>query len=74
MKKTEKEIIERIDQLIRLEATGNAKELADRLCVCERTVFNILKKIREEFKAPVLYIKCKNSYVYDIKGKIVLEF
>jgi len=74
MKKSEKELIERIDQLIRLKNTGNANELANKLDVCERTIFNILKRIREEYKAPVSYNEYKNSYVYDVNGRIVLEF
>jgi len=71
---TERELIKRIDQLLRLKATGNANELANKLGVCERTVYNLIKKIKEEYRAPVSFDEFKNSYGYDVPGRIVLEF
>jgi len=73
MARTERETIARLDQLIRLQ-TGNAKDLAKRLNVCEKTVFNLIDKVKEQYKAPVLFDKYKNTYYYSRPGRIVLEF
>jgi len=74
MAKTEKDIIERVDQLIRLQCTGNAKELGGKLNVCERTAYNILDRVKEKYNAPLSFNKYKNSYIYKRPGRIVLEF
>ena len=41
------QLLERIDQLIKLKATGTPAELAARLGVSERTVYNILETLRD---------------------------
>lgn len=57
------EIIERIDQLIRLKATGRPKQLADRLEVSEATVFRMIETMKE-LNAPICYDLARQSYVY----------
>ncbi|GLU45100.1 HTH domain-containing protein [Allomuricauda sp. NBRC 101325] len=57
------EILERIDQLIRLKATGSPKQLADRLEVSEATVFRIIETMKE-MKAPICYDLKRQSYLY----------
>lgn len=69
----EKEKIERIDQLIRLNATGNAHTLADKLNITERTVFRILNQLKE-LGCPIYFNKAKNSYCYEYEGHIVIKF
>ena len=56
-------LIERIDQLIRMRATGNPKELADRLELSQATVFRLIDVIKE-LGAPVEYNLRYQSYVY----------
>lgn len=57
------EIIERIDQLIRLKATGRPKQLADRLEVSEATVFRMIETMKG-LNAPIYYDLARQSYVY----------
>ena len=65
MKKLAKQIalLERVDQLIQLEATGSPKQLAKRLQVSEATVFRIIETMKG-LNAPVCYDFNKRSYVY----------
>lgn len=57
------EILERMDQLIRLKATGRPKQLAERLEVSEATVFRMIETMKE-MNAPVCYDLARQSYVY----------
>ena len=65
MKKLTKQIavLERVDQLIRLKATGRPRQLASRLKVSEATVFRIIETMKE-LNAPVCYDLNRQSYVY----------
>ena len=55
--------LERIDQLVRMKATGSAKDLANRLGVSERCVFDIISTFKQ-LEAPISYCRTSNSYVY----------
>ncbi|MTI23678.1 helix-turn-helix domain-containing protein [Fulvivirga kasyanovii] len=65
--------IERIDELIRSGATGNAAALASRLNVSKRTVFNDLKWMREK-GAPIFYSTHYNGYRYGKEVVFVVAF
>ncbi|MDD2636837.1 MAG: hypothetical protein PHW82_15195 [Bacteroidales bacterium] len=67
-------LIERLDQLIRLKATGNPANLAKKLNVTERQVYNIINKLKTTYKAPVIFDKDRNSYVYNESGRIIMGF
>ncbi|MCA0959657.1 HTH domain-containing protein [Muricauda ruestringensis] len=56
-------VLERIDQLIRLKATGRPKQLAERLEVSEATVFRMIETMKE-LNAPICYDLTRQSYVY----------
>lgn len=56
-------ILERMDQLIRLKATGKPKQLADKLEVSEATVFRMIETMKE-LNAPICYDLSRQSYVY----------
>lgn len=56
-------ILERMDQLIRLKATGRPKQLAERLEVSEATVFRMIETMKE-MNAPICYDLTRQSYVY----------
>jgi DNA-binding CsgD family transcriptional regulator len=56
--------LERLDQLIRLKATGTPAELARKLDVSERTVYYLIRNLKERDK-PVFYDKERQSYCYD---------
>jgi transcriptional antiterminator len=74
MNLSNKQKIERIDQLIRMETTGNPKELAVKLSISERTVYNLINKMISDFEAPIEFDIGKRSYIYKEKGKIVMKF
>ncbi len=57
------ELLERVDQLIRLKATGRPKRLAERLNVSEATVFRIIDTMKA-MHAPISYNIARQSYIY----------
>jgi DNA-binding IclR family transcriptional regulator len=61
--------IERLDFLIRTRATGTPAELARKLGMSQSQTFQLLKLIKEEMEAPVVYSKTDQSYCYirDVK-------
>ena len=63
-----------IDQLIKLQATGSPKQLAEKLEISERQVYNYLADLKE-LGANMKFDKLKNSYTYasDIELVIVYE-
>ncbi|MBN2237039.1 MAG: HTH domain-containing protein, partial [Bacteroidales bacterium] len=63
-----KEALERIDQLIRHNATGSPKELASRLRITERTVYRIIRQLKE-IGFPIYFNKAIRSYCYEYEGK-----
>jgi hypothetical protein len=67
--------IERIDQLIRLKATGRPSEFARKLGISESQLYEILNVIKVELGGPILYSKSLQSYYYprDIKFKCSFE-
>jgi transcriptional antiterminator len=64
-------LLERVDQLIRLKATGNPKELASRLEVSERTVYNIMENLRD-LGIDLYYCEQRRSYCYN--GSFRIQF
>ncbi len=58
------ETIERIDQLIRMQATGPVDELAERLNISKTKLYRIIN-IMKSLGAPVLYDVGQQSFVYE---------
>ncbi len=58
------ELIERIDQLIRLKATGSPTELAYRLDISKTKLYRIINTMRQ-LNAPVIYDVSLQSFVYE---------
>jgi len=56
--------IERIDNLIRRKATGSPKDLASRLGVSERTIYDCID-LMKSMDAPIYYCRHSQSYCYD---------
>ena len=65
------ERLKRLDQLIRLKATGTPAQLASRLHVSERTVYNEILTLRL-LGAPVEFCKVRNSYFYSYEVEVRL--
>ncbi|TSE07881.1 hypothetical protein [Aquimarina algiphila] len=57
------QIINRIDQLIRLQATGTPEELVSKLGISKTKLYRILKNMRD-LNAPVEYDDVSRNYVY----------
>jgi hypothetical protein len=57
-------LLERLDYLIRNRATGNPVQLAERLDVCDRTVYRLIAHMRE-VGLPIAYDKENETYYYE---------
>ena len=66
--------IQRLDFLIRHEATGNPNNLAKKLEISRRSLFNLFDFLKVELNAPISYNKSRESYVYDYLTKFHLGF
>jgi AraC-like DNA-binding protein len=64
----------RIDQLIRLKATGSPKELSNKLGISESHLYRIIRKMKEDAHCPIVFSKIENSYIYTNNGRLVVEF
>jgi len=56
-------LIERIDQLIRLKATGSTSDLANRLGVARSTVYEIIETMKS-MGAEIKYCRIRRSFYY----------
>lgn len=65
-------MLERLDQLIRLKATGNAKQISEKLHISERTVYYLIEKLKDN-GCPIYYDKYLDSYCYKFKGKLIIK-
>lgn len=66
-------LLERVDQLIRLKATGGPKKLAEKLEISEATVFRMIETMKE-LNAPVYYDWARQSYVYSERTEFKCGF
>lgn len=62
--------IEQLDQLIRLESTGNPEECAKKLSISKRSLYCLIDELKTGFECPIAYSRSKGSYIYTKKGKI----
>ncbi|UII34252.1 helix-turn-helix domain-containing protein [Fulvivirga ulvae] len=67
------EKIERLDLQIRQGSTGNAAELAQKLGISKRSVFNYLKWMKDR-GAPITFSRIRKSYIYDQEVEFVATF
>jgi len=56
--------IERLDQLIRLKSTGTPKELAQRLGISKKTLYNTLNFMKNE-GAKIYFCTSRQSFCYE---------
>ncbi len=68
-----KDKIDRLDQLIKLKATGSPQQLAKKLDITERTVYRIIKQLKE-MGCPISYDKARKSYCYEKQGELTFKF
>jgi hypothetical protein len=66
--------LDRLDRLVRRQATGTPVQLAERLGMSRSSLFEFISFLRDEMRAPVRYSKCIGSYVYEFVPKFYLGF
>lgn len=66
-------LVERIDQLIRLRATGTPQEFANQLNISKASLHRILE-IMKQLGAPIEYSLSHQSYVFKYKVKFLCGF
>lgn len=66
--------LDRLDYLIRLQATGPPNDLARRLGVSRSNLFELIAFLRDEMKASVRYNTYITSYMYDFLPNFYLGF
>ena len=64
--------LDRLHNLIRLKATGTPRMLAKKMEVSRRTVFNLIKILRN-FGAEIAYCRERETYYYETDIKFRFE-
>jgi hypothetical protein len=66
--------LDRLDALVRRQATGSPEHLAERLGMLRSSLFEFIAFLRDEMQAPLRYSKKLNSYIYEYVPKFYLGF
>ena len=66
--------LDRLDQLIRRKATGSPDELARRLEMSRSSTFEMIAFLKDDMKAPIIYVSSRPSYVYEYTPRFFLGF
>ena len=61
-----------LTELIRQRATGSPAELAKKLGISERMVYNYIEDLKAEFNAPIKYNRTERTYYYEGEGHLHL--
>jgi biotin operon repressor len=61
--------LQRIDALIRRQNTGSPKDLAEKLEISERQVYNCIEELKE-MGLPISYYRNRQTYAYDENCKL----
>lgn len=67
------ERMKRMDNLIRMKATGCASEFAQKLGISPSQLFQDLKEMKE-LGAPIQYCSARRSYFYENEGRLMIDF
>lgn len=73
MQKNILERLERIDHLIRIKGTGSPAELAKRLNMSQRNIYQYLNLMRE-MGAPIKFCPFRETYYYSEDGQFMIRF
>ncbi len=63
----------RINTLVKHRATGSPRELAGKLGISERRVYEYINNMKE-LGAPIAFSYYHNSYIYYVNGELVMSF
>lgn len=66
-------MIDRLDGLIRRKSTGGSKELAIKVGVSERCIFDILQ-LMKNMGAPIIFDSSRGCYMYEYEVEFSLGF
>ena len=66
-------VIERVDQLIRMKATGSARDLSGRLRISKTTVYDIID-VMKQMGADIGYCSSRRSYYYKMDKELAIGF
>jgi predicted DNA-binding transcriptional regulator YafY len=64
--------LERIDQLIRQERTGNAPAFANRLEISVRQLYNLIDELKD-LGLPIEYCRTRQTFYYRVHCRIIFE-
>ena len=67
-------MLDRLDHLIRLHATGTPTELADRLRISYSSLYEIISFMKKTLKAPIRYNTYRQSFEYEYEPDFYLGF
>lgn len=67
------ELIERIDQLIRLKATGTPNNFARRLSISDASLYRLIETLKE-MGAPIEFSVIRQSYIYSSEVNFMCGF
>ncbi len=73
MRKNILERLERIDHLIRIKGTGSPADLAKRLNMSQRNIYQYLNLMRD-MGAPIKFDPFRETYFYSEDGGFVIRF
>lgn len=73
MRKNILERLERIDRLIRIKGTGTPAELAARLKMSERNIYQYLN-LMKDLGAPIKFDPFRETYYYSEDGQFIICF
>ena len=65
--------LKRIDYLIQTKSTGTPQELANKLNISKRWVYEYINMLKE-LGAPIKYCEITRSYLYEQNGRFLIEF
>lgn len=63
--------LEKLDRLIHVKGTGSPRELAKRVGISERSLYEYLKLMKDR-GAPVAYSRERGTYFYEDNGKFTV--
>lgn len=65
--------LQTINWLIRIKGTGTPQQLSKRLKISERTLYELLK-VMKEMGAPIHYCRYRQTYYYSEDGEFCVRF
>jgi len=65
--------LERLDYLISIKATGSPSQLADKLSISRRSVYEYINLLKQ-LEAPIAFSRSKNTFYYTCDGNFKFRF